>query len=65
VVEFDGEGQVVWEATVASPNTVQRLPNGNTLVGSLTTQRVVELDRSGNEVWEYRAEGRLMRVRRR
>lgn len=65
VVEFDRDGQKVWEAEVANPNSVARLPNGNTLVGSMVNQRAVELDRTGKEVWEYKAEGRLMRVRRR
>jgi outer membrane protein assembly factor BamB len=65
VVEFDRDGQKVWEAEVGNPNSVYRLPSGNTLVGSMVNQRAVELDRAGKEVWEYKAEGRLMRVRRR
>jgi hypothetical protein len=65
VVEFDRDGQKVWEVETAHPNSVVRLPNGNTLVGSMMNQRAVEVDRNGKEVWEYKAEGRLMRVRRR
>ena len=65
VVEFDAEGQKVWEHEIANPNSVVRLPNGNTLIGSMVNQRAVEVDRGGKEVWEYKAEGRLMRVRRR
>jgi hypothetical protein len=65
VVEFDPEGQKVWEHETANPNSVVRLPNGNTLIGSMVNQRAVEVDRAGKEVWEYKAEGRLMRVRRR
>jgi hypothetical protein len=65
VVEFDAYGQKVWEHETANPNSVVRLPNGNTLIGSMVNQRAVEVDRGGKEVWEYKAEGRLMRVRRR
>jgi HEAT repeat protein len=65
VVEFDAEGEKVWEHEVANPISVVRLPNGNTLIGSMVNQRAVEVDRGGKEVWEYKAEGRLMRVRRR
>ena len=65
VVEFDAEGQKVWEHETPNPNSVVRLPNGNTLIGSMVSQRAVEVDRGGKEVWEYKAEGRLMRVRRR
>jgi HEAT repeat protein len=65
VVEFDAEGQKVWEHETPNPNSVVRLPSGNTLIGSMVSQRAVEVDRGGKEVWEYKAEGRLMRVRRR
>jgi hypothetical protein len=65
VVEFDPEGQKVWEYDIANPNSVARLPGGNTLIGSMFNQRAVEVDRGGKEVWEYKAEGRLLRVRRR
>jgi hypothetical protein len=44
---------------------VIRLANGNTVVASNATGRVVELDRSGKEVWDYKGDGRLMRARRR
>ena len=32
----------------------QRLPNGNTLVSSPNAQKVAELDRNGQVVWEYK-----------
>ena len=45
--------------------SVQRLPNGHTLVGSLYTQVLIELDRQGKEVAKQQLEGRVTRVRRR
>jgi outer membrane protein assembly factor BamB len=65
VVEYDQNGKEVWQATVQSPASVMRLSNGRTLVGSSVTQRVIELDRNGREVWEFKAEGRVMSVRKR
>jgi hypothetical protein len=52
VVEFAPTGEVLWEAEVASPTSVQRLPDGNTLVASTTTRKIVELDRTGRIVWQ-------------
>jgi hypothetical protein len=56
VVEYDQEGRRIWEAKVTQPSSATRLPNGNTLVAcSLGNQQVVELDRSGNVVWQHQA----------
>jgi hypothetical protein len=60
VVEYDGEGQPVWEAKVAWPHSPKRLPNGNTRVamfnpgfGDWKNERnLVELDRAGKIVWK-------------
>ena len=38
---------------------MQRLPSGNTLIASLMQNRVVEVDPSGEIVWEYRAKDGL------
>jgi hypothetical protein len=65
VVEYDGDGRVVWSAMVARPNSVQRLPNGHTLISSRLGTLVLELDRNGEEVWRHRASGRPMRALRR
>jgi HEAT repeat protein len=70
VAEYDGTGgNPVWQATFSRPTSVQRLPNGNTLVasGNAATPSVVELDRKGQTVWEYKAEAGFMawRARRR
>ncbi len=65
VVEHDGDGKVVWEATVEEPVAAVRLPNGNTLVTSMTQNRAVEIDRAGKEVWQYKADTRVTRAFRR
>jgi hypothetical protein len=66
VVEYDGSGRQVWQATVQLPNSVSRLANGHTLVTSLNTRMVVELDRNGREVWSYTSDGQtLFQARRR
>jgi HEAT repeat protein len=68
VVEYDPEGRAVWEASVRSPGSAQRLPNGNTLVTSRFVGRagsVLEVDREGQAVQEYRQDGRVLKAQRR
>jgi HEAT repeat protein len=65
VAEFDGNGNIVWQCSVAKPNSAKRLPNGNVLVCSRQDCRVVEVDRAGKPIWELRQEGHLFRVYRR
>jgi hypothetical protein len=65
VVEHDGEGRVVWEATVEQPIAAVRLSNGHTMVTSMTANRAVELDRQGKVVWEYKHDTRVTRALRR
>jgi hypothetical protein len=50
---------------VEEPVAAVRLPNGNTLVTSMTQNRAVELDRAGKEVWQYKGETRVTRAFRR
>jgi hypothetical protein len=55
VVEYDLDGNKKWEANVNMPITVQRLPNGHTVVASHHNtneplRRVVELDGNGQQV---------------
>ena len=53
--------QVVWEYSSVGCHTLfshfgsstQRLPNGNTLICATTSGYMVEVDASGNVVWEY------------
>jgi outer membrane protein assembly factor BamB len=60
VNEIDANGKSVWSANVARPTSLQRLPNGNTLVvgqpaGIGGNPVVLELDRAGKTVWEFRS----------
>jgi hypothetical protein len=50
---------------VPTPTSATRLPNGNTLVASTMGQQVLELDRTGKTVWEYKNPQRPWKVRRR
>ena len=65
VVEFDADGKSLWEAAVVNPVAATRLPNGHTLVATMVGQRVLELDRNGQEVWQHATDGRPWRARRR
>jgi hypothetical protein len=73
VVEFDAKGTAKWRASVKDfiqfPTSVQRLPNGNTLVSSQTNRAgrasVVEIDRNGKEVWSHVADGQVFMAHRR
>jgi hypothetical protein len=66
VVEYDRDGNQVGKAfsVLQTPNSVVRLPNGNTLVGS-TAAQVAEYDRAGQQIWVYHAGGQLFNVYRR
>jgi hypothetical protein len=65
VVEFDPDGKQIWSADIQQPTSVQRLPNGNTLVASRYGRYVVELDRNGKEVARLTPEGRPISLERR
>jgi HEAT repeat protein len=54
VVEYDATGKIVWEAGVTQPCSAHRLPNGNTLVAQQFGQCVIEINRAGKTVWEYK-----------
>jgi hypothetical protein len=55
VAEYDeSTGKQIWSAAVGrNPTSVQRLPNGNTLVSSTVSRKIVELDRNGKSVWDF------------
>lgn len=54
VIEYDLEGNNIWELKVQQPVSAVRLPNGNTLVTTMDMPgKVFEYDRGGNEVWSY------------
>jgi hypothetical protein len=65
VREYDASGKMIWEADVMRPNSVTRLPNGHTLVGSRLRNRIVELDKTGREVSGQTVTGRPIFVDRR
>jgi len=54
--------EIVWEYRADPPEsfyshsrgTVQRLANGNTLIGSSNQARAFEIDPAGSVVWEFR-----------
>jgi HEAT repeat protein len=65
VVECDAEGRVVADfSSVQQPNSAVRLVNGNTLIVSQYPSRIVELDRSGNVVWDCKENFHATRARR-
>jgi HEAT repeat protein len=54
VVEYDLDGNVVWELEVKQPVSAVRLPNGNTLVTTMELPgKAREFNRNGVEVWSY------------
>jgi HEAT repeat protein len=50
ITERDFKGNILWERRIPNPVNVQRLPNGNTFVATANGP-IVELDRSGKEVY--------------
>ena len=65
VAEYDTRGRVVHQIRVREPIAAVRLPNGNTLVTSMADLRAVELDKDGNEVWQYKLATKVTRAFRR
>jgi hypothetical protein len=66
LVEFDSNGKLVWEASVPSPISAMRLPNGHTLTTSHQgPKQVIELDEKGKVVWDYAIAGHATRARQR
>jgi hypothetical protein len=65
VVEFDAAGNRVWEVDAPNVVSARRLPSGHTLICTSEAKRIVELDRTGKEVWEQKTEGRPWHVKRR
>ena len=54
VREYDPDGKPGWQGPARQPTSVQRLPNGNTLVSELSTKQIMEIDRGGQTVWDYK-----------
>jgi HEAT repeat protein len=53
ITEYDADGKVVWEATLALAGNPHRLSNGRTLV-AVGGNRIVELDRQGRLLQEMK-----------
>ncbi|MCZ2340677.1 MAG: PQQ-binding-like beta-propeller repeat protein [Bacteroidales bacterium] len=54
VVEYNlKDGKEVWKKIVNQPRSVQRLPNGNTLIVDAQSNKVVEYTPDGEDVWSY------------
>ncbi len=53
VSEYSADGREVRKWDVPQPTAVVRLPNGHLLVTSYYTQMIVQLDRSGAQVWTH------------
>ncbi len=51
VVERHHDGTVLWEQNAAGPIMAQRLPDGNTFIGTRT--ELLEVDRAGTVVFSY------------
>ena len=64
VVEYDFDGNVLWQASATRPTSAVRLPSGNTLIVSQTPSRVFEITPQGKEVWSHIPTGRPWRARR-
>lgn len=55
VVEYDlKDGKAGWTYDIPFASSVQRLPNGNTLIASVNTARAIEVTPDKEIVWEYR-----------
>ena len=68
VAEYDLKtAKQTWKHECNSPSSCQRLFNGNTLISLLNTNLLIEVDPSGEVVWEYQAKDglRVGRARRR
>jgi len=65
VFEVAKSGRIVWEAPrLPAPKEATKLPNGNVLVVEYS-QRVVELNRAGEVVWQWESpKGRAMSAQR-
>jgi hypothetical protein len=58
ITEFDWEGNIIWQLTnISSPHDAERLPNGNTLITEFGKTRLIEVNRAGDIIWEYRGTG--------
>jgi hypothetical protein len=65
VFEIDPGGKVVWEHKVEQAYSATRLANGNVLIGTAESKRLIEVDRQHKVVAERQTTGYVGRVRAR
>ena len=58
ICEIDDKGVKYWQLNYPGAFRAYRLPTGNTLVVSMTTRKVAEMDREGHIRWEVTCPGR-------
>jgi hypothetical protein len=63
VRELDASGKTLMTINYPGAFRATRLPNGNILVASMTTRKIAELDRNGNQRWDMTCKGRPWSVR--
>lgn len=69
VAEYDLKtSKEVWKHDINNPSSCQRLPNGNTLIAYMYNQqgqagRVLEVDTTGEVVWEYESKDSMRPAR--
>ena len=63
VAEYEWKtGKQTWKHDCpqnSSPSSAQRLPNGNTLISLMNTNQLIEVDPSGEVVWDYQSKDGL------
>lgn len=65
VAEYDLKtGKAGWSYNIANPSSVQRLPNGNTLIAASQSNKLIEVDETGEIVWQYEIKDKLLSVLR-
>jgi outer membrane protein assembly factor BamB len=65
VVEYDNDGKEVTAFNVQWPNSVMRLPNGDTLVASQNSRTVAIYGPNGQARWSHQLEGMPFNAKRR
>jgi hypothetical protein len=62
IYEMDTRGNKAWKHTGIAPTSIQRLPNGNTVVS--TYQSIIEFTREGKTVFNYKTQGHTYHARK-
>ena len=62
IYEMDARGNKGWQHAGIAPTSIQRLPNGNTVVS--TYQRILEITRDGKTIFSYTTQGHTYQARK-